>query len=100
MTHNMDGFAVSGKTADGEPFEMKIAVPSLYSCHIEYEYLGKHGDCIDLNTLTDTWYIYPHDCDFAVTKIALATEELFLAHKRAADAQKAAEAAAKEEAFA
>jgi hypothetical protein len=56
-------------------------VPSLYSCHIEYNYLGKHGDCVDLNTLTDTFYVYPKDCDFSVTKMALATEELYEWHK-------------------
>ena len=82
MTHDMNGFRVSGTTADGEPFEMIKIVSSLYSCHIEYEYLGKHGDCVDLNTLEDTWYIYPHDCAFSVTKMALATEELYLKHKR------------------
>lgn len=82
MVHDMYGFRVVGKTNDGEPFEMVKTVPSLYSCHIEYEYLGKHGDCVDLNTLEDTWYIYPHDCDFSVTKMALATEELFFDHKR------------------
>ncbi len=83
MIHDMQGFRVSGTDADGDPFEMVKSVPSLYSCHIEYEYLGKHGDCVDLNTLEDTWYIYPHDCDFAVTKMALATEELYFAHRRA-----------------
>ena len=78
MVHDMNGFTVRGTDVDGDPFEMIKTVQSLYSCHIEYEYLGKHGDCVDLNTLEDTWYIYPHDCDFAVTKMALATEELFL----------------------
>ena len=77
MTHDMNGFTVRGVDGDGDPFEMTKPVPSLYSCHIEYEYLGKFGDCVDLNTLEDTWYIYPHDCDFAVTKMALATEELY-----------------------
>ncbi len=83
MVHDMRGFTVRGTDVDGDPFEMLKPVPSLYSCHIEYEYLGKHGDCVDLNTLEDTWYIYPHDCDFAVTKMALATEELYFAHRRA-----------------
>ncbi|MBR0208905.1 MAG: hypothetical protein IJQ43_08410 [Oscillospiraceae bacterium] len=83
MVHDMNGFTVRGTDVDGDPFEMLKPVPSLYSCHIEYEYLGKHGDCVDLNTLEDTWYIYPHDCDFAVTKMALATEELYCAHRRA-----------------
>ena len=84
MVHDMNGFSVRGTDVDGDPFEMVKTVPSLYSCHIEYEYLGKYGDCVDLNTLEDTWYIYPHDCEFAVTKMALATEELYFAHCRAA----------------
>ena len=48
----------------------------MYSCHIEWEY-KKKGDCIDLSTLDDTYYIYPKGKKFSVTKIALATEELF-----------------------
>ncbi len=83
LVHDMDGFTVRGIDRDGDPFEMKKPVPSLYSCHIEYEYLGKYGDCVDLNTLEDTWYVYPHGRDFAVTKMALATEELYYAHRRA-----------------
>ena len=83
MIHDMNGFTVRGTDTDGDPFEMIKPVPSLYSCHIEYEYLGKHGDCVDLNTLKDTWYIYPHGEDFAVTKMALATEELYFACRRA-----------------
>ena len=82
LRHDMNGFTVRGTDADGDPFEMVKTVPSLYSCHIEYEYLGKFGDCVDLNTLEDTWYIYPHGCDFAVTKMALATEELYQKHCR------------------
>ena len=82
MIHDMDGFCVRGVTEDGESFEMVKNVPSLYSCHIEYEYLGKHGDCVDLNTLEDTWYIYPHDIPFSVTKMALAAEELYFDYKR------------------
>jgi 1-acyl-sn-glycerol-3-phosphate acyltransferase len=82
MVHDMDGFHIRGTAADGAPFQMTKPVPSLYSCHIEYEYLGRHGDCVDLNTLDDTWYIYPHGCEFSVTKMALATEELYGAYKR------------------
>ncbi len=82
LRHDMNGFAVRGTDGDGDPFEMVKPVESLYSCHIEYEYLGKFGDCVDLNTLEDTWYIYPHDCDFAVTKMALATEELYRKWRR------------------
>ncbi|MBQ4451861.1 MAG: hypothetical protein II912_05770 [Clostridia bacterium] len=82
LRHDMNGFAVRGTDGDGDPFEMVKPVESLYSCHVEYEYLGKFGDCVDLNTLEDTWYIYPHDCNFAVTKMALATEELYRRWRR------------------
>ncbi len=82
MVHDMDGFKVKVTDSDGCVHEMVKTVPSLYSCHIEYEYLGKYGDCVDLNTLEDTWYTYPHGEDFAVTKMALATEELYFEYRR------------------
>ncbi|NLA86114.1 MAG: 1-acyl-sn-glycerol-3-phosphate acyltransferase [Clostridiales bacterium] len=93
MTHNMNGFYVCGKTENGEAFEMTKTVPSLYSCHIEYDYLGKRGDCVDLNTLTDTWYIYPSGGAFSVTKMALATEELYQAYVNVAGRKALAPAA-------
>lgn len=89
LTHDMTGFVLEGKYA-GRSYRVEKTVPSLYSCHIEYNYLQKHGDCIDLNTLTDTYYIYPCDCDFSVTKIALATEELFFSDKKEKTAAKEA----------
>ena len=82
MTHDMNGFRVKVTDNDGTVREMEKSVPSLYSCHIEYEYLGKYGDCVDLNTLEDTWYVYPHGERFAVTKMALATEELFALYRK------------------
>lgn len=81
LTHNMNGFLVRGTGAYGD-FEMEKPVPSLYSSHIELNYLGKYGDCVDLNTLEDSWYCYPHDVAFSVVKIALATEELYQHHMR------------------
>ncbi|SDA73987.1 hypothetical protein SAMN02910368_02377 [Lachnospiraceae bacterium G11] len=81
LSHDMEGFKVKVTDKDGKVREMTKTVPSLYSCHIEYEYLGKYGDCVDLNTLEDTWYIYPHGEKFSVTKMALATEELFAAYR-------------------
>jgi len=75
MLHDMQGFRVRVTDQDGQEHEMVKDVASLYSCHIEYQYLFRNGDCVDLNTLEDTWYIYPEG-DFSVTKMALATEEL------------------------
>jgi 1-acyl-sn-glycerol-3-phosphate acyltransferase/DNA-directed RNA polymerase subunit RPC12/RpoP len=76
LRHGPEGFRLTGHDGTA-PYEVKITVPEHYSVHIEYEYLGKYGDCVDLNTLTDTLYVYPEGEDFAVTKIALATEELY-----------------------
>ena len=76
LTHDHHGFKLVGKYHD-EPYEMIKPVDSQYACHIEYDYLGKYGDCVDLNTLDDTYYIYPEATYFSVTKISLATEELY-----------------------
>ena len=81
LIHDMNGFHVRGTDVDGDEIKLDIDVASLYSCHIEYQYLFKHGDCIDLNTINDTWYIYPSG-KFNVTKMALATEELYLKNKK------------------
>lgn len=81
LTHDMNGFRLTGN-AMGEPYDIEWSPMTLYSCHIEYDYLGKHGDCVDLNTSTDTLYVYPQDCLFSVTKMALATEELYEHAKR------------------
>lgn len=82
MTHDMNGFHVSVTDKDGDVHTMEKTVPSMYSCHIEYEYLFKQGDCVDLNTLEDTWYVYPQNVPFSVTKMALATEELYYDYRR------------------
>ncbi len=72
LRHDMDGFTLTG--AD---YSVHQKPASTYSVHIEYEYLGKYGDCIDLNTDTDTLYAHPLCERCSVTKIALATEELY-----------------------
>lgn len=82
MVHDENGFRVWGTDDQGMAFSMEIPAKTQYSVHIEYEYLGKFGDCVDLNTLEDTWYVYPHGKDFAVTKMSLATEEIFKKIKR------------------
>jgi hypothetical protein len=78
LSHTMEGFKLEGNF-DGEAFLLEKPALSMYSCHIEYEYFGK-GDCIDLSTLDDTYYIFPRHSGFSVTKMALATEELFAYH--------------------
>ncbi|MBO4532267.1 MAG: 1-acyl-sn-glycerol-3-phosphate acyltransferase [Treponema sp.] len=76
LTHNMKGFTVTG-TYEGQDYCVRLDARSQYSVHIEYDYLGKKGDCVDLNTINDTLYVYPEGTDFSVTKMSLATEELY-----------------------
>ena len=76
FTHDMTGFTLKGEY-QGEPYEVKLPAASQYSVHIEYDYLGKKTDCVDLNTINDTLYTYPVGTDFSVTKMSLATEELY-----------------------
>ena len=76
LIHNLEGFTLTGEF-EGKPYELKISSKSIYEVHIEYEYLGKYGDCVDLNTLDNTYYVYPERKDFSVTKISLAVEEIY-----------------------
>ena len=75
LTHNLDGFRLDVDYPDG-PLHLQKTPASMYSCHIEYNY-DQRGDCIDLSTVSDTYYIYPMNLHNCVTKIALATEELY-----------------------
>ncbi|MBO4452562.1 MAG: hypothetical protein J5793_01375 [Clostridia bacterium] len=76
LTHDLEGFKLCG-SYKGEDYTVFLPSEKQYSVHIEYEYLGKFGDCVDLNTVTDTFYVYPYGEDFAVTKFSLATEEMY-----------------------
>ncbi len=89
LIHDYDGFKLHGvREYDGEEFKMEIPALQQYACHIEYKYrFGWGRDCINLNTLDDTWYIFPEDETVPVTKIALATEEIY--NKRFAESRNA-----------
>ena len=76
LVHDMNGFTLTGEF-EGEKYKVELPAGMYYGVHIEYEYLGKYGDCVDLNTLDNTYYVYPHGEDFAVTKFSLACEEIF-----------------------
>ena len=76
LKHSAEGFSLKGKWKDAE-WSLEIPVSALYSVHIEYNYNVENRDCIDLSTLSETFYVYPKGLDFSVTKISLATEELF-----------------------
>ena len=79
LKHDVNGFVLTGTDFD-QPLHLIKEPLSLYSLHIEYDYFGK-GDCIDLSTLDDTYYIYPKNRKNVVTKLHFAVEELFKIEK-------------------
>ena len=68
LVHDLNGFHL-----EGSGVKLTKEVMSMYGLHIEYDYFGK-GDCIDLSTLKDTYYIYPLNQKYVVTKLHFATE--------------------------
>ncbi|MFU8793452.1 MAG: hypothetical protein ACNA7K_05435 [Acholeplasmataceae bacterium] len=75
LTHDKHGFLLEW-VEDGVPKKLMKEPLSLYGLHIEYNYMKK-GDCIDLSTLDDTYYIYPINHKNVVTKLYFATEILY-----------------------
>ena len=78
FVHDLNGFRFTLDKA--EPINLIKEPLSLYSLHIEYDYRTK-GDCFDLSTLTDTYYIYPENKKNIVTKLHFAVEEMYKIHK-------------------
>lgn len=76
LRHDMNGMTLRGSHA-GEDFEVNKSVQSLYSIHVEYNYIDKKLDCVDISTLEDSYFVYPLSEDSSVTKIALAVEALY-----------------------
>lgn len=76
LVHDLNGFKLTGQF-ESEKYEIDIPSSRTYGVHIEYEYLGQFGDCVDFNTIDNTYYVYPEKERFSVTKISLATEEIY-----------------------
>ncbi len=79
LIHDLNGFRLDGvRDYDGDPFKMHLDALAQNSIHVEYNYrFGKRRDCIDLNSLKDTYYVFPENCEFSVTKITFATEAIY-----------------------
>lgn len=71
LKHSVNGFVLRNPD-----FVLEKPVLANYGVHIEYDYFGK-GDCVSFSTLEDTYYIYPKDQNFNVTKFHFAVEELY-----------------------
>ncbi len=77
ILHQKEGFYLTFKDyGQREEKTMFFSSKSLFSIHTEYDYRGK-GQCITLSTDTNTYFIYPLEDGFNVTKIQFAVEELY-----------------------
>ncbi len=71
LIHNKDGYKLTG-----ENLNISKPVISSFGVHIEYDYFGR-GDGISFSTNEDTFYMYPINQEYSVTKFHFATEELY-----------------------
>ncbi len=79
ITHTIeDGFVLEGHYR-GEDYRIQRLPIQTNSLHIEYDYCYiKPLDCFDISTEDDSFYCYPLTRQNVVTKLAFATEELYL----------------------
>jgi len=75
LTHSLNGFVLE-KLENEDKFVLEKSPLSMYAAHIEFDYFGK-GDCIDLSTLEDTFYLFPLTKKNVVTKLQFAVEEIY-----------------------
>ena len=79
FVHNCEGISLTG-TAYGEPFTLFKTPLEQESIHIEYDY-KYGGDVFDLATIDENYWIYPLTKRDILTKVSLATEELYFLNK-------------------
>lgn len=75
ITHDLNGFHLTGKWDHGI-LDVKKPVKSNYGLHLEFDYFGK-GDGFSFTNNDDTYYLYPINQEFSVTKLHFAVEELY-----------------------
>jgi len=71
LIHNSEGF-----TLIHDEITVKKPAISNFGVHIEYDYFGR-GDGISFSTDKDTFYMYPKDQSYNVTKFHFAAEEIY-----------------------
>ena len=61
---------------DGQQFNVNKPVSSMYSVHVEYDFLKK-GDCFDIATDETSYFMFLKNAKNYLTKMHFATEELY-----------------------
>ena len=81
ISHTIEnGFVLDGYYRDRE-YKITRSPVQMEALHVEYDYFRiRRADCFVINTEDDSYFIYPTK-ENVVTKLAFATEELFLLNK-------------------
>lgn len=81
FVHDMNGIHLHGTLDNGEEFNFDKHIEDTPSIHIDYDYKKrgtvKRGQALDINTMHDTWFIFPQTENQVVTKIHFAVEALY-----------------------
>ena len=75
VVHDKNGFTITGEV-DGKPFNVNKPPQSMYSVHIEYDFLGR-GDAFDIATDKTTYFMYLKTAENYLSKMHFATEEIY-----------------------
>ena len=75
VVHDKNGFTITGEV-DGQPFNVVKPPQSMYSVHVEYDFLGR-GDAFDIATEKTTYFMFLKTAENYLTKMHFATEEIY-----------------------
>ena len=83
LTHDVEnGFVIEGRY-NGADYRVHRHPLQTNSLHIEYDwYRIRREDCIDVSTENDSFYCYFDNAKNIVTKMAFATEAIYMKHLR------------------
>lgn len=81
VVHDENGFTFEG-TVDGKPFTLNKPLSSMYSVHIEYNFLNR-GDAFDIATDETSYFMFLKTAHNYLTKMHFAQEELYDHYVRA-----------------
>ena len=76
MVHDENGFTFTGTDLNGQPISIHKPVSSMYSVHIEYDFLNR-GDAIDIATEETSYFMFLKTAKNYLTKMHFAQEELY-----------------------
>lgn len=75
LVHSINGFRIEGNIY-GKDVSLEFPPLALESIHIEFNY-KKMGDAVDISTPDESYWLAPCTKRDSITKLSLATEEIF-----------------------